>query len=349
MILGTVTHSLLFVGALFLLSAAITWLMIRVPIIDQPNLRSSHGQPVPRSGGVAIVVTTYVGFIVLFVLGDQFTIIENELLGLAVGAAIIAAAGFLDDVNILDSFKSKLLLQILASVTVVFSGVLIDRVSLPFIGTIGLDWWGYPVTLLWILGLTNIINFMDGLDGLAGGTAAVVTAIFGLIAISQGAAFASVMGFVLCAACVGFCLFNFPRAKIFMGDVGSQFLGFVLAVLGVMAAGQDTAPISVFAIPLLFFHFIFDTVFTFCRRLFARENVTEAHRSHLYQLLNRIGWSHAQVSVLHFLIAIAQGAGAVVLLAVSGANQLLVFLPFVVMQVIYAIVILRMAKRRGIV
>ena len=349
MIVGTVTHSLLFVGALILISAAITWLMIRAPIIDRPNQRSSHLQPVPRSGGVAIVVTTYVGLITVFVLGDQFTEIETQLFGLSVGALVIAVAGFLDDLDLLQSFKPKLLLQVLACTAVLSSGVIIDRVPLPFIGYAHLDWWGYPITLIWILALTNIVNFMDGLDGLAAGTAAIVAAFFGLIAISQGSTFAHIMGFILCAACTGFFLFNFPRATIFMGDVGSQFLGFFLAALTILAAGQDTAPLSILAIPLLFFHFIFDTVFTFLRRLIARENVTEAHKSHLYQLLNQIGYSHAQVSILHFLITITQGIGAIFLVKVSAANEAMVFLPFLAFQSAYAVVVLRLAKSRGVI
>ena len=346
--MGTATHFLLFAGALFLLSAAITWVMIRAPIIDQPNQRSSHKQPVPRSGGVAIVITTYVGVAAFLYFEDHFPAIGMPLYGLAAGAVIIAVAGFLDDLNVITGFKSKLLFQILACVPVLYLGGGIDRISLPFIGWLDLGWLGYPVTMLWILGLTNIVNFMDGLDGLAAGTVATAAAIFGAISLGQGAHFLSAMGFVVSAACTGFFIFNFPRAWIFMGDVGSQFLGFVMAALVVLTMVPDPAPVSLFVIPLLFFHFIFDTVFTFCRRLMARENVTQAHRSHLYQLLNQIGCSHAQVSMLHMLMAIAQGMGAVALLTMPAADQFLIFLPFVGFQLVYAAVILLMARRRNL-
>ena len=349
MIMGTVTHSLLFVGALFLLSAAITWLMIRVPIMDRPNQRSSHLQPLPRSGGVAIVVTTYVGLCVVWALSGHIDSVGPQLFGLGVGAAIIAGAGFLDDLRILESFKSKLMLQVLGCIAVMFSGVLVDRVPLPFIGTVEVGWWGYPITLLWFLGLTNIVNFMDGLNGLAAGTAAAVAAIFGTLAMELNSAFAPAMSFIFLAACSGFFIFNFPHAKIFMGDVGSQFLGFVLAVLAVLAASSDKTSISLFVMPLLFFHFIFDAIFTFFRRLIARENVTEAHRSHLYQLLNQIGCSHAQVSILHFVIAIAQGVGAMVLVYQPAPDQALVFLPFLAFQIVYATVIMKLARRRNII
>lgn len=348
MVVSTIIHHLLFVGALIFLSAVITRLMIRARIIDRPNQRSSHIRPVPRSGGVAIVITSYVGLAVVLLLGDQFAPVEGQIFGLSVAAGIVASAGFLDDLNVLESYKTKLFLQLLAGSVALYSGVLVDRIPIPYLGSVQLGWWGYPVTLLWLVALTNIFNFMDGLDGLAVGTAAIVMAIFGLIAIGHDAAFVPALSFVLFAACLGFLFFNFPRAKIFMGDVGSQFLGFVIAALAVLATGAGASSISVYAIPLLFFHFIFDAVFTLFRRLVAGEDVTEAHKSHLYQLLNQLGLTHAQVSMLHFLIAIAQGIGVMTLPLVSPSEQVLIFLPFLAFQIIYAIVILHLAKNRGV-
>lgn len=349
MIVGTVIHTLLFVGALIAISAVVTWLMIRARIIDEPNRRSSHVRPVPRSGGVAIVVATGLGLAVIVVVGDQFAAIQSQLLGLCGGAVIVAVAGLFDDLKVLNGFRSKLLFQIIACIAALSSGLLIDRVAIPFVGSVPLEGWAYPITMLWLLCLTNIVNFMDGLDGLAGGTAAIVSAVFGILALSEGAASASAISFILCAACIGFLLFNFPRAKIFMGDVGSQFLGFVLAALAVLAAGQETAPVSVLVIPLLFFHFIFDATFTFFRRLLARENVTEAHKAHLYQLLNQIGYSHTWVSILHFWVTAMQGVGAFMLVMSSAENQAFLFLPFLAFQLVYATVVIRLAKNRGVI
>ena len=112
----------------------------------------------------------------------------------------------------------------------------------------------------------------------------------------------------MAASAAGFLLFNFPKARLFMGDVGSQFIGFAFAALAVIAAEIDASRTSFLVVPLLFFNFIFDTIFTLLRRALRGEDITQAHRTHLYQLLNRIGWSHVQVSLLHFLMTALQGS-----------------------------------------
>lgn len=134
-----------------------------------------------------------------------------------------------------------------------------------------------------------------------------------------------------------------------MGDVGSQFIGFSFAVLAVIAAEIDVSRTSFLIVPLLFFNFIFDTVFTFCRRAIRREDVTQAHRSHLYQLLNQLGWSHAKVSLFHFAIAITQGVGAILLLGCGPEERMFVFLPFLGFQIVYAFLVIREASIRGLI
>ena len=130
--------------------------------------------------------------------------------------------------------------------------------------------------------------------------------------------------------------------------MGSQFLGFVFAAVAVLAADFDAAKMPILVVPLLFFHFIFRHFFTFWRRLLAGEDVTQAHRSHLYQLLNQAGQSHARVSVIHFAIALAQGGGGYVMLQLPATHQWDVFVPFLVFEIIYAIFVLRTARRRGV-
>ena len=261
------------------------------------------------------------------------------------GGVILAVAGLLDDLGRLDSFKAKLALQILGGCVLFPFGLVLDTLPLPIWGNISLGWLGYPITLIWVLGLTNIFNFMDGLDGLAAGTAMVVAAL--LIILVNGAAPGPsiIVCFALFVSSLGFFIFNFPSAKIFLGDVGSQFLGFVFASIAVLAADYDATRVPILVIPLLFFHFIFDTFFTFCRRLLAHENVTQAHRSHLYQLLNQAGLSHARVSVIHFVIALAQGGGAFVMLQIAAVHHWLVFVPFLIFQIFYAVFVIRYARR----
>jgi UDP-GlcNAc:undecaprenyl-phosphate GlcNAc-1-phosphate transferase len=203
-------------------------------------------------------------------------------------------------------------------------------------------WLVYPVTFLWITGLTNAFNFMDGIDGLAGGTALLAAVFFCLITYLQGSHFVYIMSYTLIAGALGFLFYNFPPARIFMGDVGSAFLGFVFAVLAIIAARYDHAQTPLLVMPLLLFHFIYDTAFTFCRRLLRGEKVTEAHRSHLYQLFQRLGHSHLRVSLFYWGMGLLQGMAAV-LMASSPTNdrRILFFLPFVAVQIVYSVWVVR--------
>lgn len=341
------TH-LSFALALFLLSAAVTGLMMRVRILDVPNHRSSHEQPVPNSGGVAIALTVVIGFGLVYAVSET-RIAEHHMLGLGVATVAIIVVGLLDDLGRLRTFKLKLATQIVAATLLLVFGIVIKEVTLPRVGTIYVGWWGYPITLVWVIAMTNIFNFMDGLNGLAAGTAVLVAAAFGLFTFIEGSLFVYILCYVILAAALGFFIFNFPRGRIFMGDVGSQFLGFMFATISVIAAGYDTSRTTLLLMPLLFFHFIFDTTFTFCRRLLAGEDVTQGHRSHLYQLLNRIGWSHIQVTLLHFAMSGLQTLGGLWLLQIYSRNRVIVFLPFVIAEIVYAVLVTRAARRRGLI
>ena len=340
----------LFILSICLVSLAggLTCLMKWLRIIDQPNPRSSHVDPVPRAGGVAIVITTYAGVGIFFWLQGELPTAFFQISGIAIAATILGFAGLLDDLGRLKSFKYKLALQALGCCALFPFGLVMETLPVPVLGEISLGWLGYPITILWILGLTNIFNFMDGLDGLAAGTAVVVAALMVMLTEGGVPGPSGTIYFVLSVSTLGFLIFNFPRAQIFLGDVGSQFLGFVFAAVAVLAADYDPARVPILVMPLLFFHFIFDTFFTFCRRFLAREIVTQAHKSHLYQLLNQAGQSHPRVSTIHFAIALAQGGGAYVMLQLPAIHQWGVFLPYLVFEVFYALFVLRTARRCGV-
>ena len=347
MTLAAFAKHLLFGAALCLLSALATWLMLRVRIMHVPNQRSSHVRPVANGGGVAIVATFVAGYVALYVLGNT-RVAEAHMAGFALAALGIAAVSFADDLGRIPTFVLKLAAQILAATILVLFGVVFRHWSLPWIGSFDLGALGIPLTVLWVVALTNIVNFMDGLDGLAAGACAIAALFLGLATFVEGSLFVYLFCYVLAAAALGFLPFNFPRARIFMGDVGSQFLGFVFAALAVIAAEHDASRTSFLVVPLLFFHFIFDTMFTMARRARRGENLTQAHRSHLYQLLNRCGWSHARVSALHFAMTALQGVGALVLIRLGPDRRALVFLPFLGLEIVYAIAVMRAAKRRGL-
>ncbi|MEE2997340.1 MAG: glycosyltransferase family 4 protein [Pseudomonadota bacterium] len=334
--------------ALFALSVMVTFLVVRLKILDEPNHRSSHDQPIPSTGGLAIFSVFVCGFIIVWLIYNDARLSTYNLIGFAIAASFVALVGFLDDLKRLKTFKIKLVAQIVAATLLVAFGVVISRISLPVMGAFDLGWLGYPLTVIWIVALTNIFNFMDGVDGLAGGVAVVVAVFLCIVTYIEGSFFVYILCYVLAASAAGFLIFNFPRARIFMGDVGSQFLGFSFAALAVIAAEIDASRTSFLVVPLLFFNFIFDTVFTLCRRALRGEKVTQAHRTHLYQLLNRIGWSHVRVSVLHFLMTAAQGVGALMMVGYGLEQEMFLFLPFLAVQILYAVLVMGAARRHGI-
>ncbi|MEG3617618.1 MraY family glycosyltransferase [Magnetovibrio sp. PR-2] len=339
----------LFGGALLAVSALLTWvLMKRVRIIDNPNERSSHTRPTPRSGGIAIVATFFIGLIAMAVMKDAPVLSAPYFWAFCASAFAIAALSIFDDLQGL-SFKAKLAVQTLCAGGVMFMGVTADQVYLPGIGLWELGWLAYPITLVWIIGLTNAFNFMDGIDGIAGGTAMVASGFFAYIMMAGGSVYLHHIVWVVLWSCAGFLLWNWQPAKIFMGDSGSQFLGFILAVFAVLAGQFDPSHVPYVVMPLLFFHYMWDTVYTFVRRLRAGENVTQAHRSHLYQLMNQLGLSHAQVTSLYLTIGVLQGLAALVLVRLQPQWQLLVFVPFIIIQLILTRVVIARARAQGLV
>jgi len=341
-------NHLLFAVLLFAVSTALTWGMLRLGIMALPNRRSSHARAIPSSGGVAIVVTFFAGFAAVAYWGEETPIGATHMIGFAAAGLGVAAISLADDLGHFQSFWIKLCAQVAAALVLVAFGIVFREMTLPLAGSFELGWWGYPMTVMWVVAMTNIFNFMDGLDGLAGGCGVIVALFFGLITALEGSHFVYILCYVLLASALGFLIFNFPRARIFMGDVGSQFLGYGFAALAVIAAEYDASRTSLLIMPLLFFNFIFDATFTLFRRLVAGSDVTRAHRGHLYQLMNRSGVSHVRVSLFHFAVTAAQGAGAMVLIGIETEYRILMFTPYVAFQAVYAIVVIRMAAARGL-
>lgn len=337
-----------FGAMLTILSAALTWLLIhRLGIIDTPNERSSHSRPTPKSGGLAIVATFFVGMSILYGFGETVQIAEPYFLGFFFSTFVLVAVSLFDDVKNL-GFRAKLLTQAGCAGVALACGIVIDVLPVPFFGTVELGPWGYALTLLWIVAMSNAFNFMDGLDGLAAGTAALVAVLFMMITFIEGSHVVYLTSWVVVGSCLGFLVFNYPRASIFMGDVGSQFLGFAFAVMAVIAMRYDASHTSLLVMPLLFFHFLWDTGFTILRRLQAGDNIAQAHRTHLYQLLNRLGFDHRRVALYHYAVTLAQGLGALTLIRIEGWGRLLVFLPFMAWQAAYTWWVIGRASRAGL-
>jgi UDP-GlcNAc:undecaprenyl-phosphate GlcNAc-1-phosphate transferase len=273
-------------------------------LVDKPNARSSHILPTPRGGGIGLVVGVVAGCLWLGA--------ESAWVGLGAGALVAAVAGLADDARAQGAFI-KFGAQFLAAGLAMAGGAVFGIVHVPGIGPVDLGVFAGPVTFLWFVGLTNAYNFMDGLDALAASTGAVAALFAGFVLAIDGHHALAGLAFVLAAACLGFLPLNWPRARVFMGDVGSQFLGFAFAGLGVLAANADSSGQLFWLVPLLLMHFLFDTMLTAARRAAAGENVLAAHRGHLYQLLNQSGVSHGRVSALLACFAGLQGLAAMYL------------------------------------
>lgn len=280
------------------------WALSR-QLLDVPNARSSHTIPIPRGGGIAIVVVVIGGLV-----SAQATRLIWPVRDFV---AIIATSTFVAVISLVDDFRSlnswlRLSAHLLASITIAVVIPPPPIIDVPFIKPIHALGLATVLTVFWLVGLTNAYNFMDGVDGIAGSAALVIGMTLAIDGEVVGSEPLLWIGLLTSAASVGFLVFNWHPAKIFMGDVGSAFLGFIFASAGLLLA-RDNGSLSI-SMMLPVWPFVFDTLFTFLRRLGHGERVFVAHRSHLYQRLVIAGWSHPGVACLYAMLS---GVGAVLL------------------------------------
>ncbi len=292
------TH-LAFCACLTLLSAIAVWGMTWVGAIDTPGARSSHSRPTPKGGGVGIVLAFLVGVLVLYRYAEFSRIADPYFRAVIFAAVGIAAVAFLDDLLYWPA-AVKLLAQLAAALVAVVGGLSLPFVRLPGFGTVPLGWLGPVVTVVWIVAATNALNFMDGLNGLASGVSAITCVALAAFGAWLGASFVYFAALILLAGILGFMPFNFPHARIFMGDVGSQFCGFLLAVLAITAGRFEAVALSIALVPMLLAGLLFDVALTLLRRALAGERLTQAHRGHLYQLAHRSGMPAVTVTLVHW-------------------------------------------------
>ncbi len=318
--------------------------MIARPILDHPNHRSAHVRPTPKGGGLGPVLAFVLGMLVLH-LGSP--LVDARYTGVVLAAVAMAGVALADDLRDF-RFGVKLLAQAGAAFVAIAAGLVLHRLSLPVLGEVELGVLGLAITLFWIVGCTNAVNFMDGLDGLVGGVALLAGLALALLGAVQGGWFVCAAGLFLAAGFAGFLPFNVAPARIFMGDVGSQFAGFLLAVLGVAAAGFEDSQVSFLAVPLLLCGLLWDAAFTLLRRALAGEKVAEAHRSHLYQMAQRSGVPTRAVAGAHWGFALLGAALALLMLALPPAQKPLVVLPALLVQLAWTVWVLRRMRRAGI-
>ncbi|MCU7666757.1 glycosyltransferase family 4 protein [Bacillus thuringiensis] len=277
---------------------------VKFGFIDKPNERKVHTRIIPRLGGLAIYGSFVLGITLSYFCTDIFAGRENLFFALIIGGTIIAITGIVDDKLELSPMK-KFIGQVLAAVTVIAFNIKVVGISNPLSDEIiQLGILAVPITLFWIIGITNAINLVDGLDGLAGGISGIAALSISIIAFLAGQTQTGFMALLLVASLVGFLIFNFHPAKIFMGDVGSMFLGFILSVLTMQELKQITllgvmVPILLLAIPIL------DTLYAMIRRKYNHKPLFAPDKHHLHHRLLKRGFSQRKAVLIIYSISLS--------------------------------------------
>jgi len=309
-------------GITFAATPLVKSLAYKVGAIDVPkDSRRMHKVPIPRLGGLAI----FLGFIFSVLL---FVDIDRSLRGILMGSVMIVILGVLDDILALKALP-KFIVQILAAGVAVYYGNVIQYISNPILTSaapyLNLGKLAVPVTIIWIVAITNAVNFIDGLDGLAVGVSAIEAATLLVTAILVSEGNVAIIMAALLGACLGFIPYNMNPAKIFMGDTGSTFLGFVLATVSIQGLFKMYAIIS-FAVPFLILGLpIFDICFAILRRLAHGQNPMKADRGHVHHRLIDMGFNQKQAVAISYMITAILGLSAVVLTS-SGAIKAMILI-----------------------
>jgi UDP-N-acetylmuramyl pentapeptide phosphotransferase/UDP-N-acetylglucosamine-1-phosphate transferase len=296
-------HLLLISLGVFLLSYLMVMLirswMVRHKRLVIPNERSNHVVPTPTGGGLAIVISTLAGSALFLWIAHLRPL--NGSLNLILAAMLLAGISLWDDLHPLP-YWPRIVMQLAVAGMVILGVGTFRTLQIPFVGQVNLGWAGLPLTFLWIVGMINAYNFMDGIDDIA--VAQAVASGLGLAGLGWLGGQFSLAGIalILAASSLGLLVRNSVGARIFMGDVGSAFLGFAFAVLPLIAAQSD-ARFSLAGV-LVLWPFLFDTLLTFFRRLLNNENVFKAHRTHVYQRLVSTGFTHKRTTLLYVSLSI---------------------------------------------
>jgi UDP-GlcNAc:undecaprenyl-phosphate/decaprenyl-phosphate GlcNAc-1-phosphate transferase len=286
-----------------LLTPAVGGMARRLGVVDAPARRRVNALPIPRLGGVALLLGILVPSLAFLPIG-------REMRGLLLGAAVATTVGAIDDFRGL-LWWQKLAGQVTAAVIPTLFGIWIDRFTFPLLGIHELPGWvGGPLTVIWIVALMNMVNFLDGLDGLAAGVCGIAGATFAVIALSLGKPDAAILAAIVAGGCLGFLRHNFYPARIFMGDSGALLLGFTLAALSIQGLLKTASifalffPLFVLAIPIL------DTGFVIARRLKYREKLYAADQTHLHFRFLRRGFSQRRATLTMYAWCLTLAASA---------------------------------------
>lgn len=325
------TYFVVFLGAA-LLAVVLTPLVVhfarRMNILDDPGLRKVHAAAIPRLGGIAIVVPTMSMILPAFVLpndiGDLFRLSSTPLLAFLGTALLVFAVGLIDDIWGL-SARMKFLGQFLAAGIMCACGVVIDTIVLSRELQISTGWFAIPFTMLWIVGITNAVNLIDGLDGLASGISLITCTVITAVAIYSNRPVMALIMLAMSGSLVGFLVFNFNPARIFLGDCGSLFLGYTLATSSVLTNHKTSTALAL-ALPILALGVpIFDTLLSMTRRVLQGRSPFSADREHIHHRLLALGLPHRKAVLMLYGVTIIASLIGLAMMFVQDVGQVLLF------------------------
>jgi len=323
-------------------------------IFTVPGVRHVHERPISHIGGIAIFLSMISLVLpVLFlsnVIGDAFRNILPQLIVLLSAGCFIFIVGLVDDLKTKGlRAGTKFLAQIAAALAICTAGIRIESVVVGNWFTLDFGWFSWPLTLLWIIGITNAINLSDGLDGLAAGISAIACGVIAVFAVYSGQVVMAILMLAMLGSLTGFLFFNFSPAKIFMGDCGSMFLGFTIASSSVLCSAKSSAMVGL-ALPMLALGIpIFDTLFSMLRRYLERRSIFSADRRHFHHRLIDLGLKqHHVVITIYVLTLIFAGLGMFMMVA-RDINSLVIFLCIILLLVLVFYVVGSVRLRETIV
>lgn len=303
----------------------------RLGIVDVPNHRSLHTSPKPRTGGLAILIAAFIG---LMMIRSE---IDNTFFSFFPYVLLLAVVAFVDDIYSISAIV-RLLLQLAVASLLVFSGLIIHSLNI-----LGFEIVLFPIvavagSVLFIVWLINLYNFMDGMDGFSAGMAVFGFGCFAILAFMKGEVGFALANLVIVSAAIGFLVFNLPPSKIFMGDIGSTLIGLLVAVFAIWANNEEI--FSIFLSIIIFTPFILDSTVTLMKRLFKGEKLWLAHRAHYYQRLVLLGLGHKKTLLLEYAWMLGCSLVAIALFKTSSFGiQLSIFTLFSIICLVILILV----------
>jgi len=320
-----------------LLTPIVIAVAVKLALYDRTDPRKVHSGHIARIGGAAIFISMMLTVITAYLMsnsiGKSFRHISVKFFAMLAAGAFVFAVGLIDDIKPLKTWI-KFLAQLIAAGFVCAFGIRIQIIRVPELFSINFGLLSWPFTILWIVGVTNAVNFIDGLDGLAAGIGAIACATIAALSIYFGQSILCVIMLALAGALTGFLFFNFNPARIFMGDCGSLFLGFIIASATVMCTAKSQALVG-FALPLLALGIpIFDTLFIMVNRFGQRKAVFMPDTEHFHHRLLRLGLKQRQVAVLAYIITLLATGAGVFLMAARSVKSVIMFISILVLIVL---------------